>query len=203
MSQAMAKKEKEMSRLIFVSVFILLLLGRAIPSYALNWYENPYNGHLYTILQQSLSFEQSEAIAESLGGHLATIRNAQEDEWIVDTLLDPIGAHTAGIGLHQLSGSQEPTEGWVWASGELATYRNWYPSEPNNAHPPNEMWAQIYGRAETARENPEGYWNDWVDNNMCEVIEVIPTPEPSSILTLLCGIGTLGGLVLRRRSVKD
>ena len=30
--------------------------------------------------------------------------------------------------------------------------------------------------------------------------DIAPVPEPSSILTLLCGIGTLGGLVLRRRS---
>ena len=36
------------------------------------------------------------------------------------------------------------------------------------------------------------------DNSGFLTLSIIPVPEPSSILTLLCGIGTLGGLVLRR-----
>lgn len=45
---------------------------------------DPSNGHSYSLLNWT-SWTGSEAQAESLGGHLATIRNASEDNWVYTT----------------------------------------------------------------------------------------------------------------------
>ncbi len=42
---------------------------------------NPANGHSYYLLSQN-TWSYAEAEAVSLGGHLATIRNAEEDRWV-------------------------------------------------------------------------------------------------------------------------
>jgi len=45
---------------------------------------NPANGHTYYLLSQS-SWSDAEAEAVNLGGHLATIRNAGEQQWVFST----------------------------------------------------------------------------------------------------------------------
>ena len=74
----------------------------------------------------------SELEAVSLGGHLATINDADEQQWVFATFSPLAGAHRMWIGLYQPPGSVEPAGGWVWMSGDPSTYRNWDPIEPDN-----------------------------------------------------------------------
>ena len=69
------------------------------------------NAHTYYLLEAG-SWTESEATAVSLGGHLATINDAAENQWIVDTFA---GTGTDGylIGL-----TDSALEGiYVWTSG--------------------------------------------------------------------------------------
>ena len=44
-----------------------------------------YNGKEYQLTSQTLSWEQAQAEAESLGGNLVTINNAAEEAWLRET----------------------------------------------------------------------------------------------------------------------
>src|ERR1051326_2188027 len=47
-------------------------------------FTNPGNGHSYLLLDAA-TWKDSEAEAVTLGGHLATIRNHAEEQWVVHT----------------------------------------------------------------------------------------------------------------------
>src|SRR5882724_10250929 len=62
--------------------------------------ENPANGHTYVMLT-SATWEASEAQAIAMGGHLATVRNQAEQDWIYDIFANYGGTvHLLWIGLN-------------------------------------------------------------------------------------------------------
>lgn len=89
---------------------------------------NPSNGHTYHLLGNS-TWTAAEAEAVALGGHLATVRNAQEQIWLLDTFSSSRNRHL-WIGLNDAL-----VEGtFVWTSGESVTYTNWGINQPDNLH---------------------------------------------------------------------
>ena len=84
---------------------------------------NPANGHDYYLLEASM-WTAAEAEAVSLGGHLVTIDDDAEHDWIYTTEL---GSAHRWIGF--TDAAQEGD--WVWISGEPVTYTNWLPGEPS------------------------------------------------------------------------
>jgi hypothetical protein len=92
---------------------------------------NPANGHTYYLLTSN-TWTNSEAEAVALGGHLVTINDAAENQWVVNTFANYGGvARPLWIGL-----TDRDSEGnFGWVSGEPFTYSNWnLPSgEPNNS----------------------------------------------------------------------
>ncbi|MEM9216539.1 MAG: FG-GAP-like repeat-containing protein, partial [Cyanobacteria bacterium P01_F01_bin.150] len=83
---------------------------------------------LYTLTDPDLTWTEAEAQANTFGGHLVTINDAAEQQWLRDTF----GTDLFWIGLFQDPRGREPGSGWQWSSGERSTYRNWTPGEPNN-----------------------------------------------------------------------
>lgn len=134
---------------------------------------NAANGHWYYLLSPT-NWPAAEAIAVSRGGHLATINNAAENQWVFDNFSSfGVVERTLWLGLNDAG--QEYI--WFWASGQPVTYVNWAPGEPNNGggYFPNEdhtlMWNPSSGY-------PAGSWNDSPeDQPHCAVVEVSP-PEP-------------------------
>src|SRR5437867_3069965 len=59
---------------------------------------NPANGHMYYRLTQS-TWTAAESEAVGLGGHLATINDANENEWVASTFGSPTEAWRIWIGL--------------------------------------------------------------------------------------------------------
>ena len=115
---------------------------------------NPANGHLYYLLSEN-TWAGSEAEAISLGGHLVTINDAAEQEWVVNTFVAGFGGnHLIWTGLNDVreEGSFE------WASGEPLATTHWAGGEPNNANG-NEHFVAMYYEGHDAR----GLWNDWPD----------------------------------------
>lgn len=146
---------------------ILFILAMATSAFAYNWVTCPLNGHQYTITTSpDLSWNQAEAEAVSLGGHLVTIRDASEEQWLKDTF----GTYWYWIGLNDVA-----IEGtFVWTSGEPLDYTNWNPGEPSNTN--NEDFVG-FNIADATRG-----WNDFPDwYRMYGIIEIIPSVAPLDI----------------------
>ena len=84
-----------------------------------------YNGNDYQLTSGSLSWEQSQAEAESLGGNLVTINDAAEETWLKQTF-----SNTERLWIGLTDRNQEGN--FQWVSGENTTYRNWAAGEPND-----------------------------------------------------------------------
>src|SRR5260221_13528108 len=72
---------------------------------------NPVNGHSYYLLSQN-TWSNAEAEAVSLGGHLATIRNADEQNWDFSTFSSYHGALWIGLT------DRDKVFTFTWTSGE-------------------------------------------------------------------------------------
>jgi hypothetical protein len=93
------------------------------------------------------SWTAAEASAVALGGHLVTMNDAAENEWVRTNVLMFDGLDRRGwIGFNDVK-----TEGtFKWTSNEPATFTNWSGGEPNNSGGA-EDWAEMFGN---------GFWND-------------------------------------------
>lgn len=146
---------------------------------------NPANGHKYLVLTAS-TWEQAQAEAESLGGNLVTINDAQENLWVF-AMYARLRGYPFGDGL-------DPTGYWIglndiaeegvfeWVSGEPVTFTNWAFGEPNNVVGSNEDWVEL-----TVREGPVlklGEWNDGTTYLQPAIVE-FNIPEPSTFVLIV------------------
>ena len=145
---------------------------------------NPANDHPYYLLEPNC-WMASEAEAVSLGGHLATINDQAEQDWVVLTFA--LCGKNLWIGFNDAK--QEGN--FAWVSGEPVTYTNWSPGEPNNAD--NEDYGAISNQHDLA-----GRWNDFPNagrSGWSMPYGLVEVPEPGTLSLL-----ALGGLfVLCRR----
>ena len=98
--------------------------GSAPSITSLTWLHNPTTGHYYALTETGRSWEQLDVLAEEHGGYLASIADAEEEEW----LFSRFGNTVFWIGLNDLDIEDE----WAWTSGEPTTYLNWCPGEPTD-----------------------------------------------------------------------
>ena len=100
------------------------------------WVRNQLNQHWFKLLRPT-TWQESEDAAVALGGHLATVRDQAEQDW----LYERFGQHRivpgSGVTWWALSPwiglSDQRIEGvFEWSSGEIVNYVNWGPGEPNN-----------------------------------------------------------------------
>lgn len=128
----------------FISVTGIL---HAIPDPALYNYVGSVGGNHYYLSTNQLSWQQAQLQAQSNGGHLAVIPNAQTNSLLANAL--PTGF--AYIGL-----TDEITEGtFLWVDGTPLSYTNWNPGEPNNAG----------GGEDYVAISNTGTWNDTPGGN--------------------------------------
>ena len=155
---------------------------------------NPANQHMYYLLTPN-TWTNSETEALTLGGHLVTINDAAENDFVFNTFTAILGSDAGlWIGLND-----EAVEGaFVWSSGEPLTYTNWGGTEPNNYG--GEDYAHMFSQSDP---RADGSWNDALDlavafgKVMYGVVEVVP--EPTTLA--LAGLGLLGIACVRRRRV--
>lgn len=172
---------------------------------------NPVNGNSYYVLSQG-TWTQDESDAESIGGHLTTIRNAAENAWIVNNIAKDF-SNSGGPNLSDvplLIGFYDPTQNdgdgaqhaadFKWIDGEPTTYTNWYSGEPNNNLNalPGEYWTAINWDYAHNLGGP-GTWNDInntdVDYGIAEIV-----PEPGSLVLLAPAV--IAALKVRRRIIR-
>lgn len=118
------------------------------------------NGHVYGLTPRSC-WQSAEAFAVALGGHLVTIDDAAENEFLRTTFL-PISAEQEDlwIGLISPTGDVVDTANWIWTSGSAAAYRNWRAGQPDDQPPagPNDRYAAMNFRLAS-----DGTWDNYYD----------------------------------------
>jgi len=89
-------------------------------------FQNPANGHWYYMTAHG-TWTLNEQLAIEKGGHLVTINDAAENEWVRSTFT-PINNSGLLIGINDAA-----TEGaFVWPNGDPVVYTNWEPGQPDN-----------------------------------------------------------------------
>ena len=113
---------------------------------------NPDNGHDYYLLTPS-TWTASETEAENLGGTLAVVRNAAENEWIFSKFgYGGAAPRNLWIGLRRESRGGP----FAWVTGTSLVYTNWSPGEPDNGTGGIEMYVHMWSSAYSCA----GKWND-------------------------------------------
>jgi hypothetical protein len=155
---------------------------------------NPGNGHRYYLLAAD-SWTASEAEAITLGGNLASIDDAAENEFIRSAFLTEGGStRPLWIGLTSPMGDWTDPSTWVWIDGSTSGYRNWRPGQPDVgfADGQDDRYAAMNESADAS-----GLWDNYPDSAYklaYGVVEV--TPEPASLALL----GLSAALALFSRS---
>jgi len=117
---------------------------------------NPANGHDYYLLTPN-TWTASEAEAENLGGTLAVINDAAEEDWVFSTFGAYGGTNrNLWIGLRR----QWPGGPFAWVTDEKSDYVNWHEGQPDNAGGV-ENCVHIWARSS---DNPNS-WNDVSDGH--------------------------------------
>ena len=117
------------------------------------------------------TWQEAEANAQKLGGHLVTINDAEENAWIVDSFADankslhPYNLRSVDNDIYWIGLSTTGLGQFEWQSGEALSFENWSPSSGSNnlaltvVGDGSEMIVEAYpdvgGWVETA-----GWWND-------------------------------------------
>ena len=148
-------------------------------------YGGYFNGSYYYLSQTLTSWTNADSICNLLGGHLVTISDSLENNFILNLL--PTQASNQGqawIGLFQNTSSSSYSEasgGWEWVTGETFNYTNWDIGEPNNYCEGNGVpygWcpgADNYGKIYSNNICcPAGNWNDVYNSQQNYYVLEIP-----------------------------
>ncbi|MBI3852376.1 MAG: tandem-95 repeat protein [Verrucomicrobia bacterium] len=141
-------------------------------------FSNSANGHYYVLLSPA-TWSFSERAAVALDGHLTSILDLAEQNWVFNTFGGFGGTnHLLWIGINDVA-----SEGhFVWSSGEPVGFTYWAPGEPNNALT-GEDFAALYPPGHPLA----GQWNDWgervIDGNgpFNGVVEIVSPNGPPVI----------------------
>ena len=151
---------------------------------------NPGNGHTYHLLS-SAGWTDSETEAVLLGGHLATVNDADENEWIANTFNSDNSIHL-WIGFNDVAAEGN----FTWVSGESPTFTQWDVNQPDNgAGGATEQWAHL-------GHSPSPFvWNDFQDlafhqGQGKENFGVVEVPFPAPTLDISDPNNILAGAIV-------
>jgi Lectin C-type domain len=141
---------------------------------------NPANGHDYYLLAAS-TWTDAQLEADRLGGHLAVIDSAAENDWILSTF-----GTFGGIPRHLWIGLNDTQrEGtYRWSNGQRLGFTNWIAGEPNNAGN-IENYVELIGANGLQSGGLAGQWNDipnsvgFLVNGVVEVQSLPDTVGPT------------------------
>jgi len=127
-----------------------------------NFVLNPANNHCYG-LTSVLTWPNANAAANAAGGHLVTINDRAEQDWLLQTFggqTDPGNAPSFWIGFS----NDNKSGAYTWVNGEPVTFTSWNTlwGEPNNHENKDERYADFC--TQKGFLCPEvGVWNDRPD----------------------------------------
>ncbi len=120
-------------------------------------YMGTLNGHDYYCSTSTASWQNAKLNSELKGGYLAIIETEEENNYLASVL----SLQSAWIGLsdYQIEGE------FRWVNGQLPTYTNWYPGQPNN-YGNNQDYVELLNG---------GQWNDQYNHYLLEYIMEVPS----------------------------
>jgi hypothetical protein len=179
---------------------------------------DPYSESNLYVVSPPGNWDQAEAAAVQLGGHLVTIHSAEENAFLVNTVLRDFTGQGGPnltttpiwIGLYDPTGiaaddGPSHAANFTWVDGSSSTYRNWHPGEPNDCY--ND---EYYGNILPAAYYPLGTWNDidlndphvisptWVSYGAIYGIASVPIPEPGMFTLLASALLGVGVFAVRQ-----
>ncbi|HEX4132962.1 MAG TPA: SUMF1/EgtB/PvdO family nonheme iron enzyme [Pirellulales bacterium] len=87
-----------------------------------------FAGKSYQVFKEVLSWHEAQANCVALGGHLAVVNSADENQFIADLM------KSGGVNEAWLGATDEKKEGrWIWVDGTAMQYSNWDKGQPNNS----------------------------------------------------------------------
>ena len=105
-----------------------------------------FNGHAYKLFRDTKSWDNAKSFCEALGGHLAVIRNEEENIFITDNFFN------SGYNLW-LGGFFDTSDNlWHWVDGSDWNFSSWAEDRPDNPSG-NELFLELFN-------NQRGTWND-------------------------------------------
>lgn len=121
---------------------------------------NPATTHNYFLLTSS-SWTEAEALAVSMGGHLVTVNDAAENDWVVSTFSN-FGGQPRALWTGLTDSAQEGI--FTWSSGEPVSYTNWEVGQPDDGGGfyPHEDYVLIWP---SPGPRSPGTWNDYINTN--------------------------------------
>ena len=156
--------------------------------------QSPVNGHWYKRYSEVVTWQQARAHAAALGGHLATVTSAAEDQWIAANL---------SPGAAWLGATDEAKEGtWAWVTGEPWAYANWQPGQPDDDGGSGDYLEYQAGSAkwyDAPANDPNGYLVEWEDDP-----NGIPPPDaPAAPSDLVVSVSPGGPIVVQWKDNSD
>jgi hypothetical protein len=166
-----------MKKSILCSSLALCLLAAVIPSVRAGVLAgpvaNPANGHDYYLLSPA-TWPAAEAEAETLGGTLAVIKNADEQKWVFAQFgTNGEKGINLWIGLHR----QWPGGPFAWVTDEKVDYVNWADGQPDNGGG-NENCVHMWGEYHIG-----GFWNDAAEATTLYAVVEVPGKANEKALT--------------------
>ncbi|MEZ5300783.1 MAG: hypothetical protein R3F11_09020 [Verrucomicrobiales bacterium] len=84
------------------------------------------NGHVYALIRGNPNWRDAQKMAESWGGHLATITSKEEDDWIKETFFGELRLDEyITLGGYLDSSKKQGPLGFSWVTGEPFQYQGW------------------------------------------------------------------------------
>lgn len=111
----------------------------------------------FGLYDRDYTWSEAKQLCIQMGGHLATIEDAQQQSFVERILRSRAEEYRA---FYWIGGYREGND-WKWVTGEHLTYNNWYPGEPNNLNGIEDRM-HIYSNA--CSESLRMQWNDFNDD---------------------------------------
>ena len=160
----------------FLYVMAISIFNGKVSNAAMIIESKTWNDSSYYLISPD-TWNNVEAFANTLGGHLVTINSQEEQDFLWQTWgLSGTSVHNYGeiwIGLNDrlVEGS------FQWANGEALNFSQWALGEPNNSG--NEDYAHMWHSA-------GGSWNDeWGGRNFVGIAEISQVSAPSTLALML------------------
>jgi hypothetical protein len=137
----------------------------ALAGDAVQWrVEDGGNGHWYSRFVSPIvvTWPQARNQAATVGGHLATISNSNENEFVFQASRPSLWSNRFGpwIGAFRLPDSGELGGAWAWVTGEPWTYTAWEIYQPDNGCLGDESAIHFI--------NYTNSWNDLSPTGACD-----------------------------------
>ncbi|MGN0613226.1 MAG: lectin-like protein, partial [Porcipelethomonas sp.] len=117
-----------------------------------------YNGHYYMVFNNSISWIYAKEYCELMGGHLATVADAEEQEVVESVAKACTDAENFWIGGYC---TKEDPDTWMWVDGTPFEYTNWDVNQPDY-HQSEEYYIRFTNK-DIQYESWTAYMGKWND----------------------------------------